>query len=312
MGPDQVLQPGWTSMVEGYQEKIKVVLQIALSYKSSNGSMKSGLFRIDFSELEGYGSLGRPHLYSIAQSLEKIQKDINHLARGFHKLKVHTFDHADRERERQELEATEKNDVSKFTRWGRPKYQSLISLNTSKINLLLTMTNLIPRSDEEVIIEHLRAELLKSETSRRRRIIEKFVLAALGSIPWIGGFLSAAADYQSQEGELRKDSLQTQWLEEHQGKLADLKQTLEEVNKRFEALGSTIDARIQSDEYLALVRKAFRAWDEADTNEKRLYAANIVTNAAGSRICSDDVIRLFLDATEKTRFNNYSHDGVSF
>jgi hypothetical protein len=47
-----------------------------------------------------------------------------------------------------------------------------------------------------------------------------------------------------------------------------------------------------------LVRKAFRAWDEADTQEKRHYVANIITNAAGTRVCSDDVVRLFLDWLE--------------
>lgn len=157
------------------------------------------------------------------------------------------------------------------------------------------MTYLAPRPDETEIVERLRSELAKAEPSRRSRIIEKFVLAALGSIPWIGGFLSAAAEFRAEEGDVHKDSLQTQWLEEHHGKLVELKKTLEEINQRFESLGSSIDARIQSEEYLALVRKAFRAWDEADTHEKRTFAANIVTNSAGSRVCSDDVIRLFLD-----------------
>lgn len=157
------------------------------------------------------------------------------------------------------------------------------------------MSELIPRSDERAIVEHLQSELAKSQPSRRKRMIEKFVLAALGSIPWIGGFLSAAAEFKAEEGGMRQDSLQTQWLEEHQGKILELKGTLEEIHTRFEALGSTIDERIQSEEYLGLVRKAFRAWDEADTREKRKYAANIVTNSAGSRVCSDDVVRLFLD-----------------
>src|SRR4030095_7795343 len=51
----------------------------------------------------------------------------------------------------------------------------------------------------------------------------------------------------------------------------------------------------ESEEYLTLVRQAFRVWDRAETNEKRKYAANVVTNASGSRICSDDVVRLFID-----------------
>ncbi len=123
-------------------------------------------------------------------------------------------------------------------------------------------------SDETAIVEALRAELAKSEPSRRRRIIEKFVLAALGSIPWVGGFLSAAASYKAEEGSLRQDSLQTQWLEEHQEKLLKLRATLEDIQHRFASLGESIEARIQSEEYLGLVRKAFRAWDEADRKER--------------------------------------------
>lgn len=150
-------------------------------------------------------------------------------------------------------------------------------------------------SSETAIVDALRAELAKSEPTRRRRIVEKFALAALGSIPWVGGFLSAAASYKAEEGSLRQDSLQTHWLEEHHAKILQLRATLEDVQRRFDSLGDAIDARIQSDDYLALVRKAFRAWDEADTEAKRRYAANLIVNAAGTRVCSDDVVRLFLD-----------------
>jgi hypothetical protein len=154
------------------------------------------------------------------------------------------------------------------------------------------------QSDENVIIERLRDELAKSEPTRKKRIIEKFILAALGSIPWVGGFLSAAASYKAEDGSVKQNNLQTQWLEEHQAKLGALRATLEEIQRRFESLGDSIDERIQSEEYLGLVRKAFRAWDEADTEEKRRYTANIVTNSAGTRVCSDDVVRLFLDWLE--------------
>ena len=159
------------------------------------------------------------------------------------------------------------------------------------------MPDVLP-ADENALVERLRTELAKSEPTRRKRIIEKFVLAVLGSIPWVGGFLSAAASYKAEEGTVRQDSLQTQWLEEHHTKIMSLKETLLEIEHRFEALGAAIDERIQSDEYLGLVRKAFRAWDNADTDEKRRYAANLVTNAAGTRVCSDDVLRLFLDWLE--------------
>lgn len=149
-------------------------------------------------------------------------------------------------------------------------------------------------SDENTIVERLREELAKSEPTRKKRIIEKFVLADLGSIPWVGGFLSAAASYKAEGSSIKQNNLQTQWLEEHQGKLNDLREALEEIQRRFEMLGESVDERIQSEEYLGLVRKAFRIWNDADISEKRRYAVNIVTNSAGTRVCSDDVVRLFL------------------
>lgn len=153
-------------------------------------------------------------------------------------------------------------------------------------------------NNEEEIVEQLRRELEKTEPSRKQRIVEKFILAALGSIPWVGGFMSAAASYKAEEGTLKQDSLQTQWLEEHHTKIVGLNRTLSEIQKRFESMGEAINERIQSEEYLGLVRKAFRAWDLADTDEKRRYAANVVINSAGTRVCSDDVVRLFLDKLE--------------
>jgi hypothetical protein len=36
-------------------------------------------------------------------------------------------------------------------------------------------------------------------------------------------------------------------------------------------------------------------WDESDTEEKRRLLFNVLTNAAGTRVCSDDVIRIFMD-----------------
>jgi hypothetical protein len=148
---------------------------------------------------------------------------------------------------------------------------------------------------EEKAVEFLRKELSKATPTNRGRIIEKFVLAALGSIPWVGGFISAAVSYKTEEGSVRTDNLQTQWLEEHAKKIDKLMKDLQDIVGRFESLGPQIDERIQSEEYLGLVRRAFRTWDNADTDEKRKYAANVVTNAAGTRVCSDDVVRLFID-----------------
>ena len=157
----------------------------------------------------------------------------------------------------------------------------------------MTDSSITPTSKDGAV-QAIRSELEKGRSSRTRRVSEKFVLAAVGAIPWVGGVIAAAASIRGEEAAVRNDDLQTQWLEEHQQKLIDLGTTVEGIDARFESLGPEIEERIQSPAYLALVRQAFRAWDNAETGDKRRYVANLVTNCAGTRVCSDDVIRLFI------------------
>lgn len=64
---------------------------------------------------------------------------------------------------------------------------------------------------------------------------------------------------------------------------------------RLEGFGEEVETRITSEQYLILVRKTFRQWDEAETNEKRRMLVQLITNAAGTRVAADDIVRLFLD-----------------
>lgn len=152
-----------------------------------------------------------------------------------------------------------------------------------------------PSSPEDQALAQIQGALAKTLISTRRRVVEKFILAALGSVPWVGGFISAAASLKADQRGIEKDNLQTRWLEEHSRKMERLSATLSEIAERFDKLGDTIDERVQGEEYLSLVRSAFRAWDRAETEDKRRYVANLVTNAASTGLCSDDVVRLFVD-----------------
>lgn len=143
--------------------------------------------------------------------------------------------------------------------------------------------------------ELIQSEIAKLTPSGRKRFFKKFLLAALGSIPWIGGFISTMASLKTETGDVKADDMRTQWLSEHQRKIEMLANTLNDIAERFEKLGEQIDERLQSEEYLNIVRCAFRTWDQADTDEKRKYVANLVANASGTRLCSDDIVRLFID-----------------
>jgi len=75
--------------------------------------------------------------------------------------------------------------------------------------------------------------------------------------------------------------------------------TLAEIASRVTQFGEEVTDRIQSESFLALVRQSFRAWDRAETDEKRDIIQKLLTNAAGIKLCSDDLVRLFIDWIDK-------------
>src|ERR1700761_4136951 len=79
----------------------------------------------------------------------------------------------------------------------------------------IAMTNGDQTTNSDAIIETIRAELAGADQNRKRRILEAIALAALGSIPWVGGVLAAAATFKFDEADVRHDALRNQWLEEH-------------------------------------------------------------------------------------------------
>jgi hypothetical protein len=156
------------------------------------------------------------------------------------------------------------------------------------------MDEIIGSGAQSNTVAAIRAELDQHQSSRRQRISKKFVVAALSAIPWLGGFIAAAVSIPADEADANANDLRTQWLEEHQRKLNELARNLDAIQDRFESFGPQVEDRIQSPEYLSLVRQAFRTWDQAETEEKRKHIITLLINCAGTRVCSDDVIRLFI------------------
>lgn len=148
-------------------------------------------------------------------------------------------------------------------------------------------------------------ELVARLGADRGRKYVRFVLAALGSIPWVGGFIAASASFSAEREQQRLNELQRLWLEEHKGKLQHLGATLADIFIRLDGFGDEVQQRIESPEYLALVGKAFRSWDEADTQEKKAMIKKLIANAGAIKLCPDDLVRLFLhwiDQYHETHF----------
>jgi hypothetical protein len=147
----------------------------------------------------------------------------------------------------------------------------------------------------ESVEAQIKNELKNLFESKRSRIFSKIMGAALGTIPWIGGFLSAAISYKSEEGQAKRNELYEQWLSEHDKKIKTLQETLINMLKRFNEFPEDIDERLESEEYLQIIRKGFRVWDNSDTTEKQNIVRKLMSNAGTSKLVPDDLISLFLD-----------------
>lgn len=77
--------------------------------------------------------------------------------------------------------------------------------------------------------------------------------------------------------------------------IKEKEKTIIEIMARLDLHDEEVRKRIDSPEYQSLLKKTFREWSGAESEEKRIYIRNILANAAASTYTSDDVVRLFID-----------------
>lgn len=125
--------------------------------------------------------------------------------------------------------------------------------------------------------------------------------AASGALPFAGGILSAAASAWSERDQNRVNGFLRHMIEMLQAEMLEKEKTILEITARIDMNDEKASERIKSPEYQALLRKAFRDWAGTESEQKRIYIRNILSNAASAALASDDVIKLFLEW-----INNYS------
>lgn len=105
--------------------------------------------------------------------------------------------------------------------------------------------------------------------------------------------MAAAAALQGEAEQGRTNELMYRWVEEHEQTLNELTAAVHKMVDRLEHLGENVEQRLNEESYLGLVRYGFHVREESSSKEKREHVRHTLTNAAGTRICSDDVVRLF-------------------
>jgi hypothetical protein len=116
-----------------------------------------------------------------------------------------------------------------------------------------------------------------------------------GAVPFAGGLFAAAAGAWSEKEQEKVDNFFRKWLKMLEDEIREKEITILEIMARLDIHDQKIAERISSKEYQSLLKKTFREWAAAESEDKRKYIRNILANAAASDLSSDYVVRMFID-----------------
>ncbi|WP_444936032.1 hypothetical protein ACJJIW_18635 [Microbulbifer sp. JMSA004] len=139
------------------------------------------------------------------------------------------------------------------------------------------------------------AERKRPESRKVSKVTRGTLSAVGGAIPIAGGVFSAIAGAWSEHEQDKVNRFFEHWVRMLEDELKEKEETIIEIMGRLDLQDQAISERVESCSYQSLVKKTFRAWSCAESEEKREYVRNILANAASCQVSSDDVVRMFID-----------------
>jgi hypothetical protein len=138
-------------------------------------------------------------------------------------------------------------------------------------------------------------EMKLPESGKIARISRGALQALGGAVPLAGGVLSAVAGAWSEGEQDKVNRFFEHWVRMLQDELKEKEETIIEIMARLDIQDEEISKRVESKEYQSLLKKTFRDWSGAESENKRVFIRNILANAAVSNVSSDDVVRMYID-----------------
>jgi hypothetical protein len=146
------------------------------------------------------------------------------------------------------------------------------------------MTSNVPEGGDEI-----------PEEGKARKAIRGALQVAGGAVPVVGGILSAIAGAWSEHEQAKVNQFFDQWVRMLEEEIREKEATVVEIMARLDLQDEKVAARVESREFQSLVKKTFRDWAGAESEDKRVLIRNVLSNAAASTVSSDDVVRMFID-----------------
>ncbi len=122
LAPGQKLKLFLASAVEVLPRATGKAFTMTASYRSATGQAFKEEFNLDFEHFRGMVTVAKSPLYKIADLLEKIQREWDHIASGFRRIKVEVWDQADLEKEREEYEKQREEFLKEQQRKADPRH----------------------------------------------------------------------------------------------------------------------------------------------------------------------------------------------
>lgn len=139
---------------------------------------------------------------------------------------------------------------------------------------------------------------------------------ALGS--YAGGAISGVTTAWSEHEQKRINDILHGWLKLQEDEIKEIGKTIFEIMARLDLQDENVKKRLESPEYLRLLKKCFRDWSAAESEDKRALIRNLLINAAGAQITTDDVVSQFInwiDIYSEAHFKVvravYNHAGIT-
>lgn len=101
--PNHEIEQFFISLVDGKNKPEDIQFTLYFNYKNRNKGLFRKKFDIDFTQFHDMSQLGDEPLNKMAKELEKIEKNIGHLATGFKKLQVITQTKEEKRKEDKEF-----------------------------------------------------------------------------------------------------------------------------------------------------------------------------------------------------------------
>lgn len=133
------------------------------------------------------------------------------------------------------------------------------------------------------------------ESGKVSKVTRGVLSAVGGAVPIAGGIFSAITGAWSEHEQDKVNRFFNHWVRMLEDELKEKEETIIGIMGRLDLQDEAISERVESRAYQSLVKKTFREWSCAESEEKREYIRNILANAASCQVSSDDVVRMFID-----------------